>query len=78
MERIDANSLSAGLFDIYLATRTGPPTGATTTIQTGSNGGNSAAALTFLNANNTLNGTNKSFDESGTVTTVSSCGTFPP
>jgi hypothetical protein len=74
----DANSLSAGLQDIYLATRTGPPAGATTTVQTGVNGGNSAAAIAFLNANNTLNGPNKTFDESGTVTTVASCGSFPP
>jgi hypothetical protein len=73
----DANTFS-GVFDVYLATRTGPPAGAATTVQTGVNGGNSAAALAFINANNTLNGTLKSFDEAGNITTVSSCGTFPP
>jgi len=73
----DATTMNAAS-DIYLATRTGPPTGATTTIQTGSNGGNSAAAITFINANNTLTGANKTFDEEGTITTVASCGSFPP
>ncbi len=67
-----------GSWDVYLATRTGPPTGASMTIQTGANGGNSAAALTFINGNNTLNGANKSNDESGNATTVTSCGSFPP
>src|SRR5262249_13158936 len=74
----DANSLVPGLQDIYLATRTGPPAGAVTMVETGVNGGNSAAALAFLNSNNTLSGSNKSFDESGTVTTTASCGAFPP
>jgi hypothetical protein len=64
--------------DVYIATRTGAPAGASMTIQTGSNGGNSAAALAFINANNTLNGANKSIDESGNATTVTSCGSFPP
>ncbi len=73
----DATTMN-GSWDVYLATRTGPPTGASMTIQTGANGGNSAAALTFINGNNTLNGANKSNDESGNATTVTSCGSFPP
>ncbi len=64
--------------DVYLAERTGPAAGATITVQTGSNGGNSAAALAFINANNTLAGSSKSIDEEGNATTVSSCGSFPP
>jgi hypothetical protein len=35
------------------------------------------AATTFINANNTLAGANKSFDEGANVSTVSSCGVFP-
>ena len=67
-----------GTADVYLATRTGPPAGASMTIQTGVNGGNSAAALAFINANNTLAGSSKSMDESANATTVTSCGSFPP
>ena len=36
------------------------------------------SAVAFLNANNTLAGPNKTFDESGTITTVVTCGSFPP
>jgi large repetitive protein len=72
----DATTMN-GSWDILLSARTGPPAGASITIQTGANG-TSAAAITFLNANNTLNGANKSHDESGTVTAVTSCGSFPP
>jgi VCBS repeat-containing protein len=72
----DATTMN-GSWDILLSARTGPPAGATITIQTGANG-NSAAAIAFLNLNNTLNGANKSHDESGTVTAVTSCGSFPP
>ena len=64
--------------DVYLAARTGPPAGSAITVQTGANGGNSAAALAFINANNTLNGSAKSTDESGNSTTVTSCGSIPP
>ncbi len=71
-------TLMNGAWDILVAARTGPPTGAAITVQTGSNGGNSAAAVAFLNANNTLNGVNKSNDEAGNATTVTSCGSFPP
>jgi len=73
----DVTTEPGGAFDVYLATRTGPPAGAHITIQTGVNGGNSAAALAFINGNNTLNGANKSFDEAGNMTTTASCGNFP-
>ncbi len=73
----DAQWTPAGNFDVFLSARTGPPAGSAVTIQTGANGGNSAAALSYINSNNTLNGTNKSFDESGAATTVASCGSFP-
>ena len=72
----DATTMN-GSWDVYLAARTGPPAGAAITVQTGA-AGNSAAAIAFINANNTLNGANKSHDESGTSTAVVSCGSFPP
>ena len=72
------SSYPGGTYDVYLAARVGPPAGSAITVQTGVNGGNSAAALAFINANNTLAGTRTSTDESGLSTTVASCGSFPP
>jgi hypothetical protein len=60
-----------GSFDVYLAERAGPPAGAQLTVE------GVGAATTFINANNTLAGANKSFDEGANVSTVSSCGVFP-
>ena len=59
-----------GSFDVYLAERAGPLAGAQLTIQ------GTGAVTTFINANNTLAGANKSIDENGNVTTVASCS-FP-
>ena len=53
-------------------TRSGPPAGAVVKIQ------GSGGALAFINANNTLAGASKSFDEAGTSITTATCGTFPP
>jgi hypothetical protein len=74
----DVSAFPAHTSDVYLAARTGPPAGSAITVQTGANGGNSAAALAFINANNTLNGAAKSTDESSNATTVTTCGSFPP
>ncbi len=73
----DATTMN-GAWDVLLAERVGPPTGSAITVQTGSNGGNSAAATSFITGNNTLAGTQKIFDEEGNATTVSGCGSFPP
>ena len=63
-----------GIFDVYLAERTGPPAGAQLTVE-GTGGSNSA----YIIANNTLAGSSQFFDESGTTTQVApgACGTFP-
>ncbi len=65
-------STANGSFDIYLAERVGPPAGAQLTVE------GTGAVLTYVNANNTLTGANKSIDESGGVTTVGAgtCGAF--
>ncbi|HEX8294296.1 MAG TPA: Ig-like domain-containing protein [Pyrinomonadaceae bacterium] len=67
-----------GTADVYLAERTGPPAGAQLTVQTGAAGGNSATVVSYINANNTLaGGANKTIDEGGNTSTVTSCGAFP-
>ena len=67
----DLSSVFGGSFDIYLAERVGPPAGAQLTVA------GSGVVTTYLNANNTLAGASKSFDEGGNVTTGAACGTFP-
>ncbi len=66
----DGTTMNAAA-DVYLAERTGPPAGAVVKIQ------GSGGALAYINANNTLAGTTKSFDEEGAAVTTASCGTFP-
>jgi hypothetical protein len=61
-----------GSFDVYLAERAGPPTGAQLTVE-GTGGSN----MTFIQNNNTLAGANKFIDEGGNTTQVASCGVFP-
>jgi hypothetical protein len=62
-----------GSFDIYLAIRTGPPSGAILRVE-GTGGSNSS----YVQANNTLAGANKYLDESSNTTQVAlgACGTF--
>ena len=71
----DVASFTGG-FDVYLAERVGPPAGAQVTIESGAIGV-PPAAVTYINANNTLAGANKTADEGANVSTVVSCGTFP-
>ena len=63
-----------GNADIYLAIRTGPPTGAVLRVE-GTGGSNS----TYIQANNTLSGSSKYTDESANTTQVAlgACGNFP-
>jgi len=70
----DVTTGPAGVSDIYLAERAGPPAGAQITVE-GTGGSNS----TYLQANNTLAGANKFIDEGGNTSQVAlnSCGTFP-
>ena len=63
-----------GSSDIYLAERTGPPTGAQLTVE-GTGGSNS----TYIQSNNVLAGISPFTDEGGNTTQVAlgACGTFP-
>jgi hypothetical protein len=63
-----------GSFDVYLAERAGPPTGAQLTVE-GTGGSNA----TFIQGNNTLTGGNKFIDEGGNTSQVAigACGVFP-
>jgi hypothetical protein len=63
-----------GTFDVYLAERVGPPTGAQLKVE-GTGGSNS----TFIQSNNTLAGASKFIDEGGNTSQVATgaCGLFP-
>jgi hypothetical protein len=73
---ITGNNISttqpAGEFDIYLAERTGPPTGSSLSVE------GTGSVSSFIIANNTLHDANKFFDEEGNATlAVPGSGTFP-
>jgi hypothetical protein len=67
-----STTLPAGEFDVYLAERTGPPAGATLSVE------GTGSVSSFIIANNTLNDANKFFDEEGNATLAApGSGTFP-
>jgi hypothetical protein len=72
---ITGNNVSvtgAGEFDVYLAERTGPPAGSTLSVE------GTGTVSSYIQANNTLNGANKYFDEEGNATLAApGSGTYP-
>ena len=70
----DLTTQLGGNYGIYLAERIGPPAGAQLTVE-GTGGSNS----TYIQANNTLAGAQKFFDEGANTSQVAinACGSFP-